>query len=121
MDLATLFQARQYLTLKDHTPGALRLGVNPAILGDARFKGLASGATPLPRGVRGLDGNVVAISVTLRYHAQVLPDDLAMPGPPRTAPQDGPAARIRASAPPGPPPPPPALAALQQTLEQGQA
>lgn len=104
MDLATLFQARQYLTLKDHTPGALRLGVNPAILGDARFKGLASGATPLPRGVLGLDVNVFAMTVTLRYDAQVLPDE-----------------RIRAFFGPGQAEAEAALAALQQTLEQGQA
>lgn len=104
MDLATLFQARQYLTIKAHSPGALRLGVDPAILGDARFKALASGGAQLPPGILGVDVSIFTMSVTLRYDPARLPagrvEDFFGADEPR------------ADA---------ALAALQHTLEQGRA
>jgi hypothetical protein len=104
MDLATLFQARQYLAIKAHTPGALRLGVNPAILGDARFKSLASGDADLPPGILGVDVSIFTMSVTLRYDPERLP-----------------AARVEAFFGADEALADAALAALQQTLEQGRA
>lgn len=77
MDLAAIYSARKYLKVKDHTPGSLKLGVNPAILGDPVYKELSSGAqSELPKGILGVDLSVFTMSVTVRYDQAVLPHPL---------------------------------------------
>ncbi len=74
MDLATLFQARDYLKVKRHTPGSIKLGVSPRALSDPRLKALATDAPgELPRGVLGVDVSVLTMSLTVRYDAALIP------------------------------------------------
>lgn len=77
MNLGALFSARDYLKVKQHAPGQLKLGVSPAILGDPVFKEL-SAAKPdaLPKGVHAVDVSVFTMSVSVRYDADVIPPDM---------------------------------------------
>lgn len=74
MDFDALYQARDYLKIKRHTPGSIKFGVRPAILGDPRFKGLAaSRPQEMPPGVLGVDVSPLTMSVTVRYDPALIP------------------------------------------------
>ena len=74
MDFHLLFSARDYLKIKKHTPGTLKLGINPAIM---TVPGLAHLKTPgdLPKGILSVDLSIFTMSATIEYDPALIAPD----------------------------------------------
>lgn len=70
MDFKLLFDARDYLKVKKHTPGSLKLGVSPAIMSVPGFSNLST--SDLPKAIKKVDVSVFTMSATIEYDPEAL-------------------------------------------------
>ncbi|BBD08303.1 hypothetical protein [Desulfovibrio ferrophilus] len=71
MDFQWLFKARDYLTVKKHTPGTLKLGVSPAIMTVPELSKIPR-TDVLPKGIKKVDVSIFTMSATIEYDTHVL-------------------------------------------------
>jgi len=70
MDFQLLFDARDYLKIKNHTPGTLKLGVSPAIMSVPGFSKMST--NDLPKAIKKVDVSVFTMSATIQYDPEAL-------------------------------------------------
>ncbi|NJB67336.1 hypothetical protein GGQ74_000976 [Desulfobaculum xiamenense] len=75
MDFDSLFKARDYLRVTSHTPGDLRIKVNPAILSTPGFSQMPKFDT-LPNGIDDVKVNIFTQTLTVRYQPEVIAPEL---------------------------------------------
>lgn len=68
MDFQLLMELRNYLTIKHHVPGRIRIQFAPRLLADPRAKHLkeSAGETPLP-GIKSSRINMITRNVIIEY------------------------------------------------------
>ncbi|GAB6176116.1 hypothetical protein JCM16814_10070 [Desulfobaculum senezii] len=75
MDFDWLMKARDYLRVASHTPGDLKIKVNPAILSAPGFSGLPK-FDELPSGIDDVKVNIFTQTIHVRYQPDVIPTEL---------------------------------------------
>lgn len=75
MDFQWLFKARDYLKVKQHTPGLLKLGVSPAIMSVPGLSSIPK-TSALPKGITRVDVSIFTMSATIEYDTTVLDHSL---------------------------------------------
>jgi len=73
MDFNTLARLRNYLTIKHHIPGRIRIKFAPGILAEPLARELMQSRPALPPGVRDVRLNAAAWSVVIEYDARHIP------------------------------------------------
>lgn len=75
MDFDWLFKARGFLRVTNHTPGTLKIKVNPAILTQPGFSQLPK-FDALPDGIDDVKMNIFTQSLTVSYQPEKIPSAL---------------------------------------------
>ncbi|WP_045221288.1 HMA2 domain-containing protein [Desulfonatronum thioautotrophicum] len=76
MQLNDIARLRDYLTVKHHIPGRLRVLFHPALINRPEVKELVSNHSELPPGVTSVRVNALAMSVVIEYDPRRIPPDL---------------------------------------------